>query len=122
MLHGTLLTESLRLGAVLAVPDFVVTQVWRQDVGASARHGQPSIWTFLRFQAPDECAETLAAALADVLLPHVWYADFEVADEHVVVFAGQAFRYGKGDAPARAKVVDYARAAGIPEHQLDWGE
>ena len=30
-LRGTLLTESLRLGAVLAVPDFVVTQGGRQS-------------------------------------------------------------------------------------------
>jgi hypothetical protein len=51
-----------------------------------------------------------------------WYADFELADEHVVAFAGKVFRYRKGDRAARDEVVAYGRAAGTPEHQLDWGD
>jgi hypothetical protein len=79
--------------------------------------------TFLDVEAPDENADQLAGALAAALLPEDgWYADFVTGDEHVVVFAGRVFRYRKGDAAARAAVVAYGRAAGTPEHQLDWGE
>ena len=50
-----------------------------------------------------------------------WYADYPSTTEHVVVFAGRSFRYRKGDAEARAEAVGFGRAAGTPEHQLDWG-
>jgi hypothetical protein len=40
----------------------------------------------------------------------------------LVVFAGKVFRYRKGDRAARDEVVAYGRAAGTPEHQLDWGD
>jgi hypothetical protein len=72
---------------------------------------------------PEERADLLAAALAEALLPEDgWYADFQSPQEHVVVFAGRIFRYRKGDLAARARAVDHGRAAGTPEHQLDWGD
>ncbi len=122
MLTGTLLTESLRVGAVVALPDLVVTRMWRHDVSRSARGNQPSVWTFLHFQAPDDRADDVAAALTEALLPNDWYADFEVGDDHVVVFAGKSFRYRKNDDAARQEAVAHARSIGIPEHQLDWGD
>jgi hypothetical protein len=37
-----------------------------------------------------------------------------------VVYAGQVFRYPRGDAAGRAEAVAYGRARGVPEDQLDW--
>jgi len=37
-----------------------------------------------------------------------------------VVFAGQVFRYPRGDAAGRASAQAYGRQAGVPEAQLDW--
>jgi hypothetical protein len=123
MLQGRLLTESLRIGAAITVPDLRVTRLGRQDVTDSTSPSQPNVWTFLDFEAPEDCAEELAAALAVALLTDDgWYADFSVGNDHVVVFADRVFRYWKGERQARAEAVSYGRAAGTPEHQLDWGE
>jgi hypothetical protein len=122
-MRGRILTESLRPGVDIAVPDLRATRFGRHDVSDSVVPTQPPVWTFLDFEVPEERADELAAALAGALLPEDgWYADFRSDDEHVVVFAGKVFRYRKGDAAARAEVVRYGRSAGTPEHQLDWGE
>jgi hypothetical protein len=90
-------------------------------VSASASATQPKVWTFLDFEAPDDRADELAAALAAALLPDdAWYANFEVGDEDVIVFANRVFRYKKDDHAARSEALAYGRAAGTPEHQLDW--
>jgi hypothetical protein len=121
MLRGRLLTESLRVGSELAVPDLLLRRVGRADVSSSASATQPKVWTFLDFEAPDDRADELAAALAAALLPDDgWYANFEVGDQDVVVFANRVFRYTKGDAAGRHEAVVYGRDAGTPEHQLDW--
>jgi len=118
---GRLLAESLRIGIDLSVPGLWLTRLGRHDVGESTSPTQPTVWTFVDFEVPDERVDDLAAGLAAGLLPDDgWYADFQSADEHVVVFAGRAFRYRKGDAAARQEVVAHGRAAGTPEHQLDW--
>jgi hypothetical protein len=121
MLKGTLLAESLRIGACLDVAGLRVTRLSRRDVSASASAAQPSVWTFLDFEADDDLAGPLAQSLADALLADGgWYADLTVADDHVVVFAGKIFRYRRGDQTGRAAAVDYGRTAGVPDHQLDW--
>lgn len=123
MLHGRLLAESLRLGADLSVPDMTLTRLGRHDESGSTAGGQPAVWTFVDFTAPDHRADALAAALAASLLPDDgWYADFQLRDEHVIVFAGKVFRYRQGDQAARDEVVAYGRSVGTPEHQLDWGD
>jgi hypothetical protein len=137
MLTGTLLAESLRVGHDLRVADLVVTRLGRHDVsrstapsaeqpradGDGAVDGQPDVWTFVDFAAPDERAAELADALAAALLPDLgWYADFTVAGDHVVVFAGRVFRYRIGDAAGRRAAVEHGLAAGTPAHQLDWGD
>jgi hypothetical protein len=121
MLRGRILTESLRPGVVLEVPDLRVVRMWREDVSASAAPDQPPVWTLLDVEAPAERAGELAEALAAALSGEGgWYADFRVGADHVVVFAGRSFRYRRGDEPARAHVVAYGRSVGVPEHQLDW--
>ena len=116
------MTESLRVGVDVRVPSLRVVRFGRHDVSESTSAGQPGVWTFLDFEAPDEAADELAAALAGALLAgQGWYADFTVGDDHVVVFAGRVFRYAKGDQAGRAAAVEYGRSAGVPDHQLDWG-
>jgi len=141
MVRGRLLAESLRLGHDLRVRDLVVTRIGRHDVSTStapdettpnqravdssggAAEMQPTVWTFLDFEAPDADADQLARALADALVAeNGWYADFLVAEDHVVVFAGRVFRYRLGDEAGRAAAVEYGLAAGTPPGQLDWGE
>jgi hypothetical protein len=123
MLRGRLLAESLRIGADLRVPGLRVTRLGRHDVSGSTSATQPGVWTFVDFEAPDDAAGELADALAAALVADEgWYADFEVADDHVVVFAGRAFRYAKGDRAGREAAVEYGRTHGVPEHQLDWGD
>ncbi|MFG1837898.1 hypothetical protein ACGFH8_05590 [Micromonospora sp. NPDC049175] len=123
MLRGRLLTESLRVGADLRIPSLHVVRVGRHDVSSSTSAGQPRVWTFLDFEAPDDAADELATALAEILVgDQGWYADFEVGDDHVVVFPGRVFRYTKGDRAGRDAAVAHGRSVGVPEHQLDWGE
>ena len=105
MLTGRLLAEGLRVGADLEVADLRVVRIGRHDVSKSttpsdgsdpagdrprgAVAGQPPIWTFLDFEAPDDSADDLAQALAAALESETgWWADFVVGGDHVVVFAG----------------------------------
>ena len=138
MLRGRLLAESIRVGADLEVADLRVVRIGRHDVSSSipsgdfdpaddsprgAVAGQPLIWTFLDFEAPDDRADDLAQALAAALETETgWWADFVVGGDHVVVFAERVFRYSIGDTRARAEAVAWGRASGTPEHQLDWGD
>ena len=123
MLTGALVAESLRLGAVFELPDLTLTRVVRRDASASATDSQPSVWTFVEFEAADEVADQLADALAGALDPDgAWYANFTVSDEHVVVFAGRVFRHKIGDRSGRAEAEAYARQVRVPAHQMDWGD
>ena len=123
MLRGTVLAESLRVGAAMEVAGLRMARVARRDVSQSATSGQPSVWTFLEFEADDEVADVLAQSLAESLLEEGgWYADFVVGQDHVVVFAGQVFRYRRGDHARRAEVAEYGKSVGVPHHQLDWGD
>jgi hypothetical protein len=122
MVNGPIILESLRVGAELVVPDLRVVRVGRHDAAGSASAEQPAVWTLLDVEAPDERAGQLAESLAAALDGRGWYADFRVGAEHVVVFPGHVFRYAVGDVDGRAGAVRHARAAGVPEHQLDWGD
>ena len=123
MLRGRLLMESLRVGAELAVPGLLVRRLGREDVSTSAVATQPKVWAFVDFEAPSDRAHELAPALAAALSPDDgWYANFEVGNELVVVFAGKMFRYAKGDRVAHGEAVAYALSAGTPKQQIDWGE
>lgn len=121
MLKGTLLAESLRIGAEVRVAGLTMTRLSRQDMTDAVTAAQPAVWTLVEFEGDDDAAGLLAAALAGSLLAEGgWYADFSVADDHVVVFAGQVFRYRRDDQAGRREAVEYGRMAGVPDHQLDW--
>jgi hypothetical protein len=121
MVKGTLLAESLKIGAEVDVAGLRLTRVSRRDVSASVSAAQPPVWTFVEFEANDDAAGPLANSLAGALLADGgWYADFEAGPDHVVVFAGKIFRYRRGDQRGRSEAMDYGRAMGVPEHQLDW--
>ena len=120
-MKGTLLAESLKVGAELNIPGLRLTSVARRDLSASVSAAQPPVWTFLEFEADDDVAGPLAASLAAALLAEGgWYADFSAGDDHVVVFSGQIFRYHHADLDGRRQAMDYGRVIGVPEHQLDW--
>ena len=122
MLSGTLLAESIRVGAEFRIDGFVVTRIVRKDF-PDEPPGMPTTWTFIEFQAEDNRAGELARKLADVLAAEGgWYADFGVGDDHVVVFAGKVFRYRKGDEAGRAEATRYGLSVGCPADQLDWTE
>jgi hypothetical protein len=117
---GILVGESLRLDAVLEVPEARLTRVWRAVAG-DPEAGQPTVWTFIEFDVPATRAGALAEALRRRLEPGGgWYCSFGSAAEMVVVFADRVFRYPCGDAARRREVEAHARGLGVPEAQLDW--
>jgi hypothetical protein len=120
MIEGTLIGESIRVGAELSGVRLTVRKVSRAAAGDAAA-GQPELWTFIEFEADESQTRVLADALADVLdRPGGWYTDFRTPDETFVVYAGRVFRYPRGDTAGRAEAADYGRSAGVPENQLDW--
>ncbi|WP_053752412.1 hypothetical protein [Streptomyces sp. MMG1533] len=123
MISGYVIGESLRPGAVFEPHGLRLRKVGRLDVGASATDAQPRLWTFVEWESDGEDVAGLANAFSAALEPeNGWYADFTAGDKRVVVFAGKVFRYRRGDEAGRAEAIAYGRAAGTPEHQLDWRE
>jgi hypothetical protein len=117
---GVLLGESLRPDAVLDSIPLTVTKIYRAALGM-AEAGQPVLWTVLEFEVAGDRATELAGALSRVLADEGgWYCDFRSAGEVFVVFAGQVFRYPRGDYAGRAAAEAYGRSRGVPEAQLDW--
>jgi hypothetical protein len=120
---GTIIAESLRVGATLAGFSLTVSDIERlapADISSQQRQaGIPAQWTLLRFELPDSEADRLASALASAL-ERGWYVDFHTATETFVVFARRIFRYRSGDRTGRAEAEAYARTLSIPDPQLDW--
>jgi hypothetical protein len=119
MLEGTLIAESLRVGATLAELNLVVRKISRYRAGGTAPD-QPDIWTTLDFEANDSDAAILAEAVAGVLDRPGWHANFQSPAESFVVFPAKIFRYPRGDAPGPAAAQAHGRQLAIPEQQLDW--
>jgi hypothetical protein len=123
VITGYVIGESLRSDAVFRPRGLRLRGIRRMDVSASATDGQPSLWTFVEWEADADDVADVTDALASTLEPsNGWYADFTAGDERVVVFAGKVFRYRRGDEASRAEVIAYGRSVGTPEHQLDWAE
>jgi hypothetical protein len=124
MATGTLIGESLAVGATLAGLDVTLRGIERVEatnISAGQRAaGIPSRWTLLRFDVADARAPGFAEALAGVLDEPGWYADLHTVDESFVVFAGRVFRYPMGDQEGRAAAEAHAREHGVPEAQIDW--
>jgi hypothetical protein len=120
---GTLIAESLRVGAVLDGPPLTVGEIRRIDAELSADQrtaGLAERWTLIAFEVADDRAAELAAALAEVLDEPGWYADLHTDARSFVVFAGRVFAYDRGDAAGRAAAEAHGRARGVPDAQLDW--
>jgi hypothetical protein len=120
MITGTLIAESLQVGAELGGVRLVVRKVRRADQGDTGV-GQPEVWTLIEFEADEADAGALAAAFSEVLdQPGGWYVDFRTPAETFVVYSRRIFRYPRADASGRAEAAAYGRAVGVPEEQLDW--
>jgi hypothetical protein len=119
MLEGTLLAESLRVGATLDDLALTVRKISRYRVH-SATSDQPDVWTAVEFEAEESGAVQLAQAFADALDQPGWYANFQSPAESFVVFPSRIFRYPRGSQTGRAEAQAYGRQLAIPEPQLDW--
>ena len=132
-MRGRLIAESMRVDARLELDGVELVAVGRNDVSAGTRageaprevdgavEGQPPVWTFVDFAAPDALADDVARRLSEVLLAEGgWYADMDAGEDKIVVFAGAVFRYARGDGAGRERAREHGRRAGVPEHQLDW--
>jgi hypothetical protein len=76
---GTLIAESLAVGAVLDAVALTTTKISRADLG-DTEAGQPETWTLIEFQAHDEDANRLADSLERSLRQTGrWYCDFRAA-------------------------------------------
>lgn len=120
MIEGTLIAESIRVGAKLDRVRLVTRRIHRAAAG-DVSAGQPELWTFIEFETEEPAATALADALAQALdRRHGWYADFHTPEDTFVVYSSRVFRYPRGDGPGRAVAMAYGRAMGVPENQLDW--
>ena len=122
MARGYVLVESMRPGTRLEGLPLTLSKIERYPV-PDATSDQPSVWTTVEFQFPDDEADRLAEALAAVLDEHGgWYSHFNVHGETFVVYAGRVFCYPSGDRARRAEAEEHGRSVGVPEAQLDWDE
>lgn len=120
MIKGTLIGESIRVGAELGGVRLVSHRISRKAAGEESA-GQAELWTLIEFEADERDAELLAEALAQVLEHDGgWYCDFRTPGETFVVYSGRIFRYPRGNGPGRAEAAAYGRSVGVPEPQLDW--
>jgi hypothetical protein len=114
VLRGTLIGDSLRPGAALELADIRVVRIALWDQRHTVGPGQPEFWTVLDFEAPEDAADRVGAALAGVLSPvGGWYCDFAAGGDRFVVYADTVFRYRRGDGEGRAAAVAHGRAAGV---------
>jgi hypothetical protein len=119
MLQGTLIAESIRVGAEVDGVRLVARKIRRAALG-DVSAGQPEVWTVIEFEAEEPDAGALAQALAQALERPGWYADFRSPEETFVVYSGRVFRYPRGDSQARAEAAAYGRSVGVAEEELDW--
>ena len=118
-MNGMLLKESLAEPGVLHRLHITRTETWQVQNAAPC---QPPVWTANWFEADDDQADALAAALSQALKPQGWYINAASAEWLYVILPGRVFKYTRGDRAARAAAQQAARQLGIPESQLDWNE
>ncbi|MEV0459824.1 hypothetical protein [Catellatospora methionotrophica] len=115
---GTLIAESLATDAVVDVS--LTLRRLQRVVAADPAADQPRHWTLIDFTCDDADADRFADQLAAALLPGPWYADFAMADQRHVVFAGRKFVINRGDRDQHAQAIAHATSVGVPAAQLDW--
>jgi hypothetical protein len=121
MASGYILVEGMRPGSRLEGLPLTLRAIERRLPRSDAAPDQPSVWTTVEFDFPDEDAERIAQAFSEVLGERGgWYTDFTVGGETFVVFANRIFRYPSGDEAGRTEAQAYGRSVGVPETQLDW--
>jgi hypothetical protein len=119
MIQGTLIAESLRVGADLANLELTVRKISRYRASGTTPD-QADIWTVIDFEADEAGAAGLADEFAAVLDEPGWYVNFESTAESFVIFPDKVFRYPRGDEAGRMAAQAYGRRLAIPERQLDW--
>jgi hypothetical protein len=119
--RGTLIVESLQVGSTIREVDLVVHEI-RRFATFDVPEYQPSVWTVLEFEAPDELADSLASTLAMRLEEPGWYANFSTLTETFVIYPHKIFHYPRHDERGRAEAQAHGRRLGVPEPQLDWTE
>lgn len=123
MTEGTLITESLRVGATLEGFHLYVNRIYREKAELSPEqvaNGLSPIWTVIDFTLGSGEEERFAEGLSKALDSFGWYVNFQSSNESFIVFAGRVFRYLRGDTDGRKQAQSYAREQGVPETQLDW--
>lgn len=101
---GTLIAESLRVGAELEGIPLSVTKVCRVRV-----EDDPELSMLSYFDVAAARTADLAGVLSRVFEDDGgWYCDFRSDDEVFVVFCDRVCRYRRGDRTARSAVEDYA--------------
>jgi hypothetical protein len=122
MVSGYVLVEGMRPGARLEGLPLTLKGIARSPV-SNPTPDQPSVWTTVEFEFPEEETQRIAGALADVLDERGgWYTNFTVDGETFVIYAHRIFRYRAGDEAGRAEAEAYGRTLGVPDRQLDWDE
>jgi hypothetical protein len=122
MVSGYVLVEGMRPGARLEGLPLTLKGIARYPV-SNPTPDQPSVWTTVEFEFPEEETQRIADALADVLDERGgWYTNFTVDGETFVIYAHRIFRYRAGDEAGRAEAEAYGRTLGVPDRQLDWDE
>lgn len=112
----------MRPGASLEGLPLALTKIERFAI-RNPGPDQPSVWTTIQFEFPEEEAEQIAEALSGVIEERGgWYSHFNVSGESFVIYAHRVFRYPSGDKDGRAEAEAYGRSLGVPEAQLDWDE
>jgi hypothetical protein len=119
VIQGSVILESLRVGARLSGLKLRVREIYRVRQG-NAGPGQPELWGVLEWEADEADAAEVAQAFSEVLDESGWYVDFRSGQETFVVFPGRVFRYRRGDAAGRAEAQAHGRTLQIPLAQLDW--
>ena len=121
VISGAIICESLKPGTVLEGYDLKITRWSRYDVGEPAP-SQPSTWTLVEFEAPEDESDALAQRLSKDLSSPGWYANWNSSTQAVVVFPEKIFRYKRGDKAARRRAQKYGKDCGVPDGQLDWDD
>jgi hypothetical protein len=123
MITGTLIGESLDVGASITGLPLVIREIRRERAELSPRQveaGLPAVWTLIEFEVGEDHAEALAERLSRNLDSRGWYANFQSDSESFVVFPGRVFRYPRRDPAGRAEAQAFGRELGIPDPQLEW--